>query len=127
AANAISASSLAARSGWSGRRQARNHRASSASVTSTGSRSTPTRATTSGIARVGMGRSPTTEAGICTQDDGAPSDCPLLYVMPERSTLRLSPAEQPTSSYRASNLGLTRSTDRRVLPGLAGAEVELLP
>ena len=26
-----------------------------------------------------------------------PSDCPLLYVMPTRSTLRLSPAEQPTS------------------------------
>ncbi len=97
AASAISASSLATRSGWSGHRQARNHRASSASVTSTGSRSTPTRATTSGSARVGMGRSPTIEDDSCTGDDGSPSDCPLLYVMPTRSTLRLSPAEQPTS------------------------------
>src|SRR5215831_13872779 len=44
-----------------------------------------------------MGRSPTTEDDGCTGDDGSPSDCPLLYVMPTRSTLRLSPAEQPTS------------------------------
>jgi hypothetical protein len=44
-----------------------------------------------------MGRSPTIEHDSCTGDDGSPSDCPLLYVMPTRSTLRLSPAEQPKS------------------------------
>src|SRR4051794_20122727 len=44
-----------------------------------------------------MGRSPTTDDDSCTGDDGSPSDRPLLYVMLTRSTLRLSPAEQPTS------------------------------
>jgi hypothetical protein len=57
----------------------------------------PIRATTSGIAPAGTGRPPTTEARSCTGDDGSPSDCPLSYVMPARSVLRLSPAEQPTS------------------------------
>src|SRR5438128_8421512 len=42
-------------------------------------------------------RQATIEHDSCTGDDGSPSDCPLLYVMPTRSTLRLSPAEQPTS------------------------------
>jgi hypothetical protein len=44
-----------------------------------------------------MGRSPTAEHDICTGDEGSPSDCPLLYVMRRRSTLRLSPARQHTS------------------------------
>ena len=57
----------------------------------------PTRATTPGIARAGIGRSPLNEHASWTGDDGSPSDCPLLYVMPTRSMLSLSPAEQPTS------------------------------
>jgi hypothetical protein len=63
--------------------------ASSASVASTGSRSTPTRAATSGIVRVGMGRSPRSKM-TAAGNDGSPSDCPFLYVMPTRSRLRLS-------------------------------------
>jgi hypothetical protein len=54
-----------------------------------------------------------------------PSDCPLLYVMPTRSTLRLSPAEQPTSisqpqpRYPARRLGNGRIQHGAAF-GLAG-------
>jgi hypothetical protein len=58
---------------------------------------------TSGIARVGIGRPLTIEHDSCAGGDGSPSDCPLLCVMPTRSTLRLSPAEQPTSMPRSAS------------------------
>jgi hypothetical protein len=45
---------------------------------------------TSGIARVGIGRPFTIEHDSCAGGDGSLSDCPLLCVMPTRSTLRQS-------------------------------------
>jgi SAM-dependent methyltransferase len=85
--------------------------------------STPIRATTSGIARVGMGRSPTIEHDSCTGDDGSPSDCPLLYVMPTRSTLRFEPSrpahvDEPNrlaSARRAASAMAGYSTAQRLV------------
>jgi hypothetical protein len=70
---------------------------------------------TSGIARVGIGRPFTIEHDSCAGGDGSPSDCPLLCVMPTRSTLRLSPAEQPTSMARSASSDSLRALAPRRL------------
>jgi hypothetical protein len=68
-----------------------------------------------------MGRSPTIDDDSCTGDAGSPSDGPSPYAIPTRSTLRLSPAEQPT----ARRLGDGRIQDGAV-PGLVGPRLPAL-
>ena len=98
--------------------QACKHRASSASVRSSGSRSSPIRATSSGIAGVGTGWSPTTVGDSCTGEDGSPSDCQRWSLQPAASEARSTWTIQswPSCPHRSAAPIRVHAATRRARP-----------
>ena len=121
AANPIAASSMRPAPAAPAHTQARNHRASSGSVTSIGSRSRPIRATTSGAACAGTDRSPTTEQLTCTADDGSPSDRAVAVPDADAVDLEIEPgrAAHVDQPHRRAPAPPCRLGDGRVQHGAA--------